>query len=104
MSAAFACYYLQAGNSNEFLCSLCTQVGYCELKRVVHIVIMSSFAFPPKYLTQPTDELCAGNRNVTRGDKVGTMPRAPNHWEGADKSQQCCKYFIQHSTSASERR
>jgi len=33
----------------------------------------------------------------------GTIPRTPNDYGGAEKSQQCHKYFLQYSTFASER-
>ena len=37
------------------------------------------------------------------GGKGSTIPRAPNQYEGAIKSQQCHKYFLQYRTFASER-
>ena len=36
-------------------------------------------------------------------NKGGTIPRAPNHYERAEQSQQCHKCFLQYSTFASER-
>jgi len=43
------------------------------------------------------------SRRVTRVGKRGTTPQAPNHCRGAAKTQQCHKYFLQHSIFASER-
>jgi len=56
---------------------------------------------------------CVEGRN--KEGKGGTIPRAPNHYggaqslprapnnsRGAEKSQQCCKYFLQYSTFASK--
>jgi len=56
------------------------------------------------------------SRGVTRRGKGGTIPRAPIHYEGAEslqgcritaggaeKSQQCHKYFLQYSKFAFER-
>jgi len=53
---------------------------------------------------------------VTKGGKGGTIPRAPIHYGGAEslqgrritaggaeKSQQCHKYFLQYSKSTFER-
>jgi len=52
-------------------------------------------------LLQPTWHLSVANmfvwhqgRNKGRG-KGGAIPRAPNHYWGAEKSQQCHKYFLQ---------
>jgi len=42
-------------------------------------------------------------RVVPRGDKGGKIPRTPSHWGGAEKSKQCCKYFIQYSKFAPEK-
>jgi len=39
-------------------------------------------------------------RGVTRG-QGGTIPRAPNRYGGAEKSQQFHEYFLQYSTFAS---
>jgi len=56
------------------------------------------------------------NRAVTRGSKGGTSPQVPHHYRarnhcgrlrmtthGAEKFQQCHKYFLQYSTFASKR-
>jgi len=37
------------------------------------------------------------------GGQGGAIPRAPNHYGGAEKSQQCHMYFLQYSIFASER-
>jgi len=37
------------------------------------------------------------------GEKRGTIPRSPNYYVCSEKSQQCHKYFLQHSTFTSER-
>jgi len=37
------------------------------------------------------------------GGQGCTIPRAPNHYWDAEKSQQCHKYFLQYNTFASER-
>jgi len=42
-------------------------------------------------------------RGVTRRGKGRAIPRAPNHYRGAEKSQQCQKYFLQYSKFASIR-
>jgi len=60
--------------------------------------------------------LLASHRGVTRGGKGSTIPRAPIHYGGAEslqgpgitaggaeKSQQCHKYFLQYSKFAFER-
>jgi len=45
-----------------------------------------------------------GQRSIDQGrNKGGTIPRAPNHYGCAEKSQQCYRYFLQYSTFASER-
>ena len=41
-------------------------------------------------------------RGVTSGGQGDTIPWAPNHYEGAVKSQQCHKYFLQYRTFASK--
>ena len=42
------------------------------------------------------------DRGVTKGER-GQIPRSPNHYGGATKSQQYHKYFLQYSTFAFKR-
>jgi len=60
-------------------------------------VCKTLYSFYTKTKMPPATQRC------NEGGQEGTIPRAPNHYGGAMKSQQCHKYFLQYRTFASER-